>query len=162
MTTDKALFIDLDHTLITTKSGNIFPLHSLDWKFLPETVKTVKHFYKRGFKIIIVSNQGGIEEGYMTERVFIHKIEAVCAALEKSIKLKKCSVAYSYCKKMVSYNRKPNPGMVYDAALEYELNLRESVMIGDLPSDEKLATNAGIGTYLNVTELVTFNLDTQE
>lgn len=157
-----ALFLDLDQTLITTRSGRMFPLHSEDWKFIPETLKTIKHYYLEGFKIILVSNQGGIEEGYLTEKVFIHKIESICKALEKNIKLKKNSTSYFYCTTMVGYNRKPNPGMAFEAALEYEIDMTNSIMIGDMDSDMKFATQSGIGTYYHVSHLPSLNLDHQE
>jgi HAD superfamily hydrolase (TIGR01662 family) len=150
---DKALFIDLDGTLITTNSGRKFPIHSNDWKLLPNTLEAIKYFYSKGYKIIIVSNQGGISEGYLAEKVFISKIEAVCAKIEKLIKLKENTIAYFYCKDMESYNRKPNPGMAYEAAMEYELNLSESVMFGDLESDKGFQVNSGIGEHYHITEI---------
>lgn len=155
--TTNALFLDLDHTLITTKSGRTFPLHSEDWKFIPDTLQTLKYHYLEGFKIIIVTNQGGIEEGFLTEKSFILKIESICKSLERIMKLKKNSTSYYYCKKMVSYERKPNPGMAFEAALEYELDMVNSIMIGDMDSDKTFATNSGIGTYYDVNELPLLN-----
>ena len=150
---DKALFIDLDGTLITTNSGRKFPIHSNDWKLLPNTLEAIKYFYNKGYKLIIVSNQGGISEGYLAEKVFINKIEAVCAKVEKLMKFKRNTIAYFYCKDMESYNKKPNPGMAYEAAIEYELNLSESVMFGDFESDKGFQVNAGIGEYYHITDI---------
>jgi len=149
----KAVFVDLDHTLITTKSGRKFPIHSEDWKFIGDTLKTIKHFYTKGYRIIIVTNQGGIEEGYITEKIVVAKLNAVCQSLEKHLKLRKNCVSYFYCKHMESYNRKPNPGMGYEAALEYELELDECIMIGDTITDEEFARKAGIKAYYDVSVL---------
>lgn len=150
---NKAVFIDLDHTLITTKSGRVFPIHSEDWKFLPDSLRALDYFYKAGYKIIIVSNQGGIEEGYITEKLFIAKIEKVCSTLEKLLKFKKNYIIYYYCSTMTDYNRKPNPGMAFEAALDYELDLIQSIMIGDMDSDKGFAVNAGINTYYDINDL---------
>lgn len=152
-TLQKAVFIDLDGTLITTKSGRRFPIHSEDWKFIPDTLNALKYFYKRKYKIIIVSNQGGIEEGYISESVFINKVEHICKSLEKHLSFKKNSTCYIYCSKMESYNRKPNPGMAYDMAIDHELDLHESVMIGDFESDKLFSIKAGIGTYYDVNDM---------
>lgn len=146
----RAVFTDLDGTLITTASGRKFPIHSADWKFLPETLDALQYFYKNKYKIIIISNQGGIEEGYMAEKVFIGKIEEICKAIEGRLRFVPNSISYLFCSKMRSYNRKPSAGMAYEAALEYELDLRNSVMFGNYITDEQFAINSGIGEYYDI------------
>lgn len=153
----KALFANLDGTIITTNSGRKFPIHSADWKFIPETLDALKYYYKKGYKIIIVTNQGGIEEGYMAEKVFIEKIGKICELLEKKLKFTPNSICYFYCPNMVDYNRKPNPGMAYEAAIDYELNLLDSIMLGNTDRDSKFTANAGIGTYIDVADLLLMN-----
>jgi len=44
-----------------------------------------------------------------------------------------------------SYMRKPNPGMIFKAAEQHNVNLKESIMIGDNISDVEAGQNAGIG-----------------
>ena len=45
--------------------------------------------------------------------------------------------------------RKPKPGLLFRAAKEHDINMEESVMIGDMLSDIQAALAAGIGeTYL--------------
>lgn len=149
---DKIVFVDLDHTLITTISGKTFPIHSKDWKFIPDTINLLDRL-KKDYKIAIVSNQAGIAHGFLTERVFVHKIEEVCTTLEKILKLKKNTIIYRFCKHKESFYRKPNPGMVYDILIEEELSIKDSIMIGDLDSDRILAENAGISNYINVLDI---------
>lgn len=150
---NKAVFTDLDGTVITTNSGRKFPIHSADWKFIPETLKALKYFYNKGYKIIIVTNQGGIEEGYIAEKVFISKIEKICKTLEKRLGMKANSVSYFYCTSMIGYYRKPNAGMAYEAALEYELDLNRSIMFGDYITDEQFTKNAGILEYFDINDI---------
>ena len=157
MELNKALFVDLDGTLIITRSGRKFPIHSEDWKLIPETVEAIKYYYKKDYKIIIVSNQGGIEEGYLDEKVFTRKIEQVCSTLEKVAKLKKNSIIYYYCKEMESYNRKPNPGMGFEAAVDYELSLSNSIMLGDFASDEGFAKECGMAIYHDIDSIKSIN-----
>jgi len=150
----KALFTDLDGTLIRTNSGRKFPIHSADWRFIPETLKALTYFYKQGYKIIIVTNQGGIGEGYMAEKVFIDKIDKICCTLEKRLEFKANSVSYFYCTGMDGYDRKPNPGMAFEAALEYELDIKESVMLGDYITDMQFARNAGMDDYYDILQII--------
>ena len=44
-----------------------------------------------------------------------------------------------------SYMRKPNPGMIYKAVEKHNINLAESIMIGDNISDVEAGQNAGVG-----------------
>ena len=44
--------------------------------------------------------------------------------------------------------RKPEPGLFFDLAKKWQINLAESVMIGDRDSDVKAAKRAGMHAYL--------------
>jgi len=144
---NKALFLDLDHTLIKPKSGNTFPKNVEDWEFVKGVIKQVKKYYDKGYIIIVVSNQGGIEQGYIKEWEFVSKIDRIKEEILKhSIEIQ----SVYYCNSMESYYRKPNPGMGYEAALNYKLDLRNSIMVGDMDSDNKFAKNAYIGTYIDI------------
>lgn len=150
----KAVFTNLDGTLIKTKTGRTFPLHTADWRLVDETLEALEHYIKLEYKVIIVTNQGGIEQGYIVEKAFIIKINTICDKVEKELKLPKGSVSFLYCKHGDSYYRKPNPGMAYDAALEYEIDLKASVMFGDTETDREFALNAGIGEYKDINDII--------
>ena len=151
---NKALFLDLDGTVIITKSGRAFPLHSDDWKLIPEMLPFIKEKIKQNYIPIIVTNQAGIELGYLTEQTFINKIENICYRLEYYLKIPKNTINYWYCKEAESYNRKPNIGMAIQAAEEYELNFSECIMVGDMESDKEFARNCGM-TYISVEKILT-------
>lgn len=149
----KVLFTDLDSTLIETKSGRTFPIHSDDWKFILPTLDVIKALYGKGYKVVIVTNQDGIESGFLSEKVFINKIETICKQLETLLKLESNSISYYFCPKMESYNRKPNPGMVALAMEDYELTLRDSIMLGDMGSDKEFAYNAGVRHFVHIDDI---------
>jgi D-glycero-D-manno-heptose 1,7-bisphosphate phosphatase len=48
--------------------------------------------------------------------------------------------------------RKPNPGMIWQAVAEYNINLAQSVLLGDKESDVIAGRNAGIGTIIRINE----------
>lgn len=152
------LFCDLDNTLISTQSGKTFPIHTKDWKFIDETVEAIDFFIKKGYKIVIVTNQGGINLGFLTEKRFINKIEEICIRLEKLLKLRKNSISYKYCKSIDedNYNRKPNAGMAIDYILDNEASLKNSIMFGDTENDKEFALNAGISQYYSITDIINF------
>lgn len=153
MRLQQVIFTDLDGTLIETKSGRPFPLHSEDWKFIPETLNAIKYYYDKGYKVVIVTNQGGITQGYFSEKVFMKKMKCICDSMEKLLNLQKNSVSYFFCRRLNGFNRKPNPGMAIEAQQEYHLTLHESVMMGDFDSDREFALNAGISNYIPIEEV---------
>jgi D-glycero-D-manno-heptose 1,7-bisphosphate phosphatase len=44
--------------------------------------------------------------------------------------------------------RKPAPGMLLQAAKEYDIDIKRSVLVGDKPSDIQAGQNASVGTLL--------------
>jgi D-glycero-D-manno-heptose 1,7-bisphosphate phosphatase len=47
-------------------------------------------------------------------------------------------------------SRKPKAGMIYQAVNEFCIDLKESVLIGDKPSDIQAGINAGVGTNIYI------------
>lgn len=59
----KIIGFDMDATLIIPKSGK-FPQNRNDWKWWHESVpKKIKSLASEGFRIVIFSNQAGVEKG---------------------------------------------------------------------------------------------------
>lgn len=59
----KIAAFDMDGTLVTTKSGAKFPKGPSDWKFLSNKVPSkLKTLHSEGFKIVVFTNQAGIEK----------------------------------------------------------------------------------------------------
>lgn len=60
----KIASFDMDDTVVTRKSGAKFPINADDWIFLNDKVApTIKKLFDEGFKIVIFTNQLGIEKG---------------------------------------------------------------------------------------------------
>lgn len=162
------IFADLDGTLIETISGDTFPKGIWDMKLRFDVlykIKIIKPEY-----ILVVSNQGGIERGFVNGANFNLKLNYICKSIEEYCN---CSCYGTYC---VSNNksdqfRKPNVGMLEHLT---ELNVgdeldsikQKSLMIGDASgkegqfsdSDKKTAENFGID-YMDVEDFVNMNLE---
>lgn len=163
----KVLFADLDGTLIETESGNTFPCGIWDMRLRLDVLDAIKNY---GFEIlVIISNQGGIEEGYVNERHFCKgKMNYIQFALNEYLGI---PVEYSYCKSNDKGNkfRKPNTGMLENACYKYlprygvMASKEEMLMIGDasgIPlgwsdTDLKTAENFGIH-YMDVNIFVEY------
>jgi len=148
---NKAILLDLDHTLIQPLEGRIFPLGIDDWEFIDKTIDYIKSLCELdSYGVHIVSNQGGIEAGYITSVDVNKKFNNIFYKLkEKGVPV----ISMLYCPDMQSYERKPNPGLAYRLACDYQINLKDSIMVGDMATDKEFATFAGIGKYIDVKEL---------
>ncbi len=99
-----------------------------------------------GFKIIVITNQSGIGRGYFGESDY-RKVEAeVARQLGSGI----VDATY-FCPdapELASTRRKPAPGMIFEAARDYELDLSRSFFVGDKRIDAECGRNAGVRTIL--------------
>mgnify|MGYP002777335427 CR=1 FL=1 len=155
MQLNKAVFINLDGTLVKTKSGNDHFINTDDWEFNSGILPVLKRYTNEGYYICIVSNQGGISTGKVLESDVEERIRKIDKELEQYLG---CGVNSAYAKQLESYYRKPNPGMAYHFALELHLSLRDSIMIGSTKTDNDFAKNAYIGTYYHVNDFINSNI----
>lgn len=146
----KGLFLDLDSTLIKTLSGKTFPQDNTDWQWYNDHVmSTLRRHMDYG--IFIVTNQGGIEKGFVNPKGFVEKLNSICTQVREMTDHSVPVQGY-FCPNMESYDRKPLPGMAFQAARDFCINLKDSIMVGDMESDSEFAYNAGIGTFYHPDE----------
>ncbi|KZC14846.1 Bifunctional polynucleotide phosphatase/kinase [Dufourea novaeangliae] len=69
---------DMDGTLITTRSGLVFPKDYDDWQLIyPEVSGKLKKLHGSGYKIVIFTNQGSLGSGKLSAKLFKNKIKHV-------------------------------------------------------------------------------------
>ena len=159
----KVIFCDLDGTLIETISGETFPKGIWDMKLRFDVLDAIKALHLQ--YVFIVTNQGGIESGFVNEYNFGVKLDYITMAIREYCN---CTCYALYCKtnnKSYPY-RKPNTKM-----LEYLMKKHvgddfdslkpASLMIGDASgkdgqfsdSDKKTAESFGID-YMDVEDFI--------
>jgi len=66
---------DMDDTIITRKSGAKFPKNADDWIILyPQVLTVIEKLAKEGFKIVIFTNQMGIQKGHTSDKDIQKKV----------------------------------------------------------------------------------------
>ena len=159
----KVIFCDLDGTLIETISGETFPKGIWDMKIKFEVLDAIKKLNPE--YILIVSNQGGIESGFVDDDNFRAKSGYVAGAIREYCDCK-CYAMYCLTNDKSNPYRKPNTKMLEDLLERYvgdDFNhiKPKSLMIGDASgkegqfsdSDKKTAENFGID-YMDVNDFV--------
>ena len=135
----KAIFLDRDGTLMKDIGYCSRPDEVELLKGVSELLPRLKN---AGFKLIIVTNQSGIGRGYFTEEDFW----AVQQELQKQLGADVIDATY-FCAdtpQQESKRRKPNPGMLLEAATDLSIDLDRSYMVGDKASDAEAGIRAGV------------------
>jgi histidinol-phosphate phosphatase family protein len=143
----KTVLMDRDGTLIVDPPD--LRIDSVvELKLFPDTIESLKYLTEHGFSIIVITNQAGIAEGRYTKAEY----QAMHDYFLKMINLSGITVLETYMSphEQASTNpwRKPGPGMLFQAAKYFDLNLGELYMVGDRRSDILAGINAGAKTIL--------------
>jgi len=142
---NKAIILDLDGTLRTTKSGDIYPKKRADVQILPNR-KNILRKYEGEYILLGATNQSGIschqddKERYVSEEDVQECIDETVRQLGLDID---CLYAPDKAGVPTSYWRKPMPGMGVVFIEKYKLNPSECIMVGDMATDKTFAERCG-------------------
>lgn len=175
----RILLFDFDGTLIETASGNTFATDLTDMRIKMDVVnKALDLMQENGVKVFaIVSNQGGVEAGFVSGADIEAKIEYVLRSVH-DLAVKRGIRGVLYEKRLCYSNdeqdpmRKPNTGMIDDILMKCKDTVMfsqlkgYSLMVGDasgLPgqfsdSDKVCAEKAGVD-YMDVIQFLGKDLD---
>ena len=137
----RAVFLDRDG-VINEDFGYV---GSLDrFHFIDGIFEALQILQSRGFLLIVVTNQSGIARGYYSLQDFFALSRYMLQELSKrGIAIKEIFYCPHHPDEGCSC-RKPNPGMIMKASKKYDIDLANSWMVGDKPSDIEAGMRAGI------------------
>jgi len=148
----KALFLDRDG-VINEDIGYVYRVS--DFKFIDGIFDLCKKACALEYIIIIVTNQAGIARGFYTEEDFDNLTKWMIDEFSnQGIYITDLYSCFYHPEfgigeyRVDSFDRKPNPGMIFKARDEYNINLSDSIFIGDKDSDMTAGRNAGVGKLL--------------
>ena len=123
---NKAVFLDRDGT-INVDYGYVYQPEKFD--YIEGVMDSLKQLHEMGYLLIVITNQSGIARGYYTEEAVRSLHQKMCRELAEY----GAPVTHVYyCPHLTGCTcRKPLTGMFYQAARDYDINMAQSLAVGD-------------------------------
>jgi len=145
--TNKAVFVDFDGTIrvVIDDSKYPYPVEFHNQEIMPNSAEILKEYKDKGYLIIGVSNQSGVNKKH-----FIDDVNAIFE--ETKLMLGEDIIDdYMFCPHSMPAQictcRKPQSGMGLYFRDKYKLDLSKCIMVGDRTTDKIFATRLGIIYY---------------
>jgi len=147
-----ALFLDRDGVI---NIDHAYVSKHEDFEFVDGIFELCREAKRLGFLIFVVTNQAGIGRGYYTEKDFLNLTDWMREVFrEEGAPIDKVYFCPTHPEhgigryKVESHYRKPGPGMILQAAEEFDVDLAGSVLVGDTESDIAGGLAAKVGFNL--------------
>lgn len=138
----RGIFLDRDGVLnesINVEGKPFAPRTLEDFRLILGAREALVTFRKLGFSIIVVTNQPDLSTGLQSWEG-LRRIHSLLKSACDIDLIKVCP----HLSKDACQCRKPKPGMIFEAAEELNIDLTDSVLVGDRWSDIEAGRNAGI------------------
>jgi D-glycero-D-manno-heptose 1,7-bisphosphate phosphatase len=143
----RLLLLDRDGTL-NAGLGERPPNHPREVKLLPNVAAKLHQYAALGWRLVVITNQGGIAFGYQTEARARATHQTVLDALPVAVDASYLcphhprGIIPRYAAECP--NRKPAPGALLDALARFEVRSQDCLFVGDLDTDRQAAEAAGV------------------
>ena len=141
-----AIFLDRDGVINLERKDYVKNLS--EFEIFPDVAEAIDLLRKKNFLVIIITNQSAINRKLLD----VNTLETIHEYFQKYLKKNNTYVdAIYYCPHLPEENcscRKPKPGLIFNAAKDFKINLKKSWMIGDSKKDIDAANSAGCNSIL--------------
>lgn len=138
----RGLFLDRDGVIIENREGYVRSWE--DVEIFPQALEALASLSSTPLKVVIVTNQAAIGKGLLS----LHTAEKINQQLIEIIRASGGAIDGLYlCPHTAEDHctcRKPQPGLILQAAQELEIDLSHSALIGDALTDLQAGQAAGI------------------
>ena len=145
---NKALFLDRDGVINEAVPEGEYVVLRVGFHLRPVIIPLIRFARAAGYLVVVVTNQRGVALGKMSQV----DLDDVHAYMRELLMAQDAAVDAIYsCTHGLTDNcdcRKPKPGMFFAAARDLDIDLGESIMIGDRPTDIEAGKAAGCKAML--------------
>ena len=141
---NRAVFLDRDGVInrAVVRDGHPHaPASMEEIEFLPGVGSAIERLQQAGFRVIVVTNQPDVGKG----RVARETVEAMHAVVARAFAVDAVKVCY-HTDQDACHCRKPKPGLLLEAAQEWHVDLKASILVGDRWRDIEAGKAAGCKT----------------
>ncbi|MFO0920840.1 MAG: HAD family hydrolase [Candidatus Saccharimonadales bacterium] len=144
----RAIFLDRDGTINAgiPKYERVDNINKVE--ILPNAVQGLAKLVELDYMLFFVTNQAGLAEGLISQSDFDAINNEVLKRVAPSAAVVTKTYVCPHGEGSTCDCRKPKPGLLLQAATEYNIDLAESWMIGDRLTDIHTGINAGTKTIL--------------
>lgn len=139
--TPRTVFLDRDGVVNHNREEHVLSYDQFE--FLPGVIEALARLHRAGFQVVIVTNQGAVARGLLE----VEELNQIHARMLEQIELGGGRVrGVFYCPHSASAGcgcRKPEPGMLFAAAEQFDIDLPQSWLIGDYVTDIEAGLAAG-------------------
>lgn len=137
---NRAVFLDRDGVL-NRDTGYV--AHQRDMRFCHRVLPLLRWYHRKGYRMVVITNQSGVERGYCTIQNVIRCSRFLLLHLRRhGVPID--GMYFCPSQRDGDRYRKPRPGMLLAAAQKYHIDRSHSFLIGDRPSDMEAAKRAGL------------------
>lgn len=147
----RAVFLDRDGTLNApvVRDGKPYaPTNPDEFVLLPGVDAACRRLHAAGFVLVVATNQPDVGRGLMAAAAVEAMHDRLRRAIPEIARIETCVAPGRGTPHAEDYRRKPEPGMLTDAARALNLDLAHSWMVGDRWRDIECGHRAGCGTIL--------------
>lgn len=141
---EKAIFLDRDGVINKRAKEHCYVRYASDLKrrMFPNVEDNIKKLKKEGYKVIIISNQAGINKGIIDKMEYNKMIRYLTNLGIDMI----YTCPHNYLKEKCDC-RKPSPKMIIQASDEWNISRKDSWMVGDDNTDMESGKSAKCKTF---------------
>jgi D-glycero-D-manno-heptose 1,7-bisphosphate phosphatase len=140
----KAVFLDRDGVLNHTvfrRGAQRAPQDLSEWRWIDGVHETLNALRERGYALFVCTNQPDVSRGWQTRE----QVEEFHRLIERDLPVTRIYACF-HDNAADCACRKPKPGMLLQASLDFGIELSRSFMVGDRASDIEAGRAAGCST----------------
>lgn len=140
----KTIFLDRDGVISRNRDDYVKCIS--EFEFLPGALQAIGRLTRAGYRVVVISNQQAVGKGLMSSET----LEEIDRKLKKDVAEAggRIDAAY-YCPHLKEENcgcRKPATGMLERAGRDFDVQLSETVLVGDAATDVEAGKSVGCWT----------------